>query len=600
MLKRAVWLFDPCTCRGLYANPPALALWGAQTETELLARDFSKLSPAVRARTDRLALATADGAVIAERWTFYPNGEPLTVQAAISSFEMPDGRAVLLFEAAPADVGEEERRAVEALRHTSSVITLLGEDDERLFENPAAFAAYGWAETAVRNRFANAASGEELIGHARAGLASAALCEMRTTDGTRWHLVDARPTTDPVTGATGVLLNEQDVTAQIAAERALAAADQRAALAESKQRFLANMSHELRTPLTSILGFADLMAAGDVDPGHVGRIRASGRKLLGLVNDMILLSELDEGRVASAVEPFDALAVAEAALARAGEAAQGKGLAVLLEVKDPINVVLGDAPRLAIVLDHFLDNAVKFTPSGSVRLTLAHRDSRLEMAVEDEGPGLDDAKVADLFDRFRQGDMGTTKIAGGGGLGLSVCRELARLMGGEVGGETRAEGGSRFWLSLPAPAQGTAAPEAPLEVRALKVLYADDHENNRLLIKTMLATQGHSCDLAEDGAQAVEAASAGDYDLILMDIQMPVMDGVEATRRIRALEGPAASTPILALTANTLDAERDAYAEAGMDDCLAKPVALVDLIARITAWSAYDWRAELNAEIQAA
>jgi len=595
-LSRAVWLFDPVSCRGLYANPPALELWGAQSRDELLARDFSQLSPAVRARTDRLAQATADGAVVTERWTFYPHGEPLTVKAAISTFRMRDGRAVLLFEAASEETNEGERRAVEALRHTSSLITLFDRDGRAVFSNPAAFRTYGPGELGFAERFAEPEAGARMLGRATAGEACADLRRVKTPEGERWHHLDARPVTDPATGAPGVLLNEQDVTAQIEAERAARTAEQRAGLAEARQRFLANMSHELRTPLNAILGFAAVLEArvGDEDMrGQARRIGAAGETLLGAVNDMILLAALDAGEVTLKAEPFEPATVARGAAARFASEAADKGLSLTVEA-EPGAAVVGDSERLGLILDHFVGNAVKFTETGGIviRVDAAARDGQadLTISVTDTGPGIDESRVAALFDRFVQSDDGATRRKSGGGLGLAVCKELADLMDGAVRAAAPPAGGARFELKLSLPLAGATgadkAMDAPGDHGPLRVLYADDHASNRVVVAAMLASQGHQCDTAEDGAQAVKAFLDGTYDLVLMDIQMPVMDGVEAARTIRALGGAGATTPIVALTANTLDAQVRRYLEAGMQDCIAKPVMMPELLAKTALWGA--------------
>jgi len=445
-LRRPIWLFDPQALRGVYANPAALDLWGAESPEELLARDFSKLSKAVKARTDRLAQATAGGGEIAERWTFYPKGQPVTVQATISTCRLDDGRALLLFEAAPTEVEAGERRAVEALRHTSTLITLFDQDGQAIFANPAAFAAYGSAEHPFAARFADPARAAPMLAQALAGETVAEVCETMTAQGARWHHLDARRVLDPVTGAAGVLLNERDVTAKVEAEGARAAAERKAALAETRQRFLAGMSHELRTPLNAVIGFSELMMAGELSAEHAGqaqRVHESGKHLLAVVNEMIRLSELE------------------------GWTGEGE------------------------------------TPPGA------------------PGP--------------------------------------------------RSPGG--------------AAADAAADARPARVLYVDDNESNRALVTAILATQRMDCQTADDGAQGLEAARTGDWDLILMDIQMPVMDGVEATRAIRALPGQAGAVPIVALTANTLVAQVATYVAAGMDDVIAKPVDMAELIAKVAAWS---------------
>ncbi|MFJ6023641.1 response regulator [Brevundimonas sp. NPDC092305] len=437
-LRRPIWMFDPWSREGVYANPAALTLWGAESREELLARDFSNLSAAVVARTERLMRATADGSELSERWTFYPNGAPVTVQATISSFALEDGRIVLLFEAAPADVEAEERRAVEALRHTSTPITLFDADGRRLFANPAAHAAYGDVEGGFVDHFADRDDGETLLAAALSGGSSGGMREMMTDEGLRWHHVDARTVLDPVTGATGVLLNEQDVTQRVVAETARATAEQTAAMFDARQRFLTEMSHELRTPLNAVLGFSELLTQADLEPAQQDqsrRIHEAGQRLSLLVESMI----------------------AEEAV--------------------PV------------------------------------------------------ASVETMSETVRADDAATDEIS------------------------------------------------------ALQVLYVDDNDSNRALVTTILSVQGIICATADDGRQGLEMARSQVWDLILMDIQMPVMDGVEATRAIRALPGAAGRTPIVAVTANTLPEQLVEYAEAGMDDVLGKPVNILGLLEKVDFWS---------------
>lgn len=456
-LRRPVWLFDPVSCRGVYANRTALSLWDARDLDELLSRDFSKLSPAVRSRTERLQAATADGQEVEERWTFYPNGQPMTVKAVISTVALSDGREVLLFEAATVEVEAEERRAVEALRHSSGPVGLFDGTGKSLFANPAAFTTYG-LDADFGARFVVAEDGVRVLGRALEGRVTGAVFQMLTRAGVRWHHVDCRPVHDPVTGAVSVLLNERDVTDRVEAEAARAAAEQKAAMAEARQRFLTDMSHELRTPLNAVLGFSALMADAGLGPAQheqASRIHAAGERLAAVVEQMIGVSS---------------------------------------EEATP--------PRLS--------EAVPFEPAPQT------------------APG------------------------------------------------------------QPADDQG----------RAMRVLYVDDNDNNRLLVSTLLGLQGVVCETANDGEQGV-AAAGGDWDVILMDIQMPVMGGVEAARRIRAMAHPVGSTPIIALTANTLDEQRAEYAQAGMNDCIAKPVHPPELFAKLFHWASTPWR-DAGADLEAA
>ena len=605
-LQRPIWIFDPNGLRGLYANPKALELWGAETLDELLSRDFSQLSPAVRSRVSQLALATADGTALSERWSFYPRGKPLTVQALISSLPLSDGAAVLLFEAAPIVVEQDELRAVEALRHTSSLISLFDADGAALFANPAAWTAYGQEGARFGPRFRTPGRGDASLADVLDGTVLSVLEEVTTLQGARHHYLDARRVTDPVSGAPGVLLSERDVTAQIEAERALRSAEERAGAAEAKQRFLANISHELRTPLNSVLGFAALLQNGALDQvqtGYAARIGEAGEGLLRMVNDLIDLSEIDTGDLKLEAAPFRLSELLDKAARGASAAAAAKGLALTLDGSDaPPTPLLGDARRLALILSHYLENAIKFTEAGQIGLSAAAHawnphEVAIESSVQDTGPGLSRARQIGLFQRFSPGEDGMRKRAGGAGLGLALSRGLASLMGGEVGVESEPGRGARFWLrvTLPLAAQDDrpCEPEPPLrwapepvETRPLRILYADDHENNRTLVRLLLESQGHACDTVDDGEQAVQAACTGCYDLVLMDIQMPVQDGLSATRAIRGGSAICAQVPILAVTANTLSEQLDDYAAAGMNDCIAKPVRAADLLTRVAYWTA--------------
>lgn len=441
-LRRPIWLFDPAALRGLYANDAALALWGAESLDELLARDFSVLSPAVQSRTQRLASATADGQAVSERWTFYPNGQPVTVQAMISTYRLSDDTPVLLFEAAPVDAEDDERRALEALRHTSTVISLFDQEGRPIFSNPAAFAAYGRSDLPLEARFAEPERAGPLLRRALAGETATDLCQVMTRQGLRWHHLDARPGLDPVNGAPTILLNERDVTDTVEAQAARAEAERKAAEAETRQVFLTEMSHELRTPLNAVLGFSELLSRADLaeeQAGQAASILDGGRQLLAVVNEMIRVAD------GAAAEP---------------------------------------AP------------------------------------VQTDGPVI----------------------------------------------------------------------PSVMDARATRVLYVDDNEANRRLVMTVLRSQGMDCETAVDGAEGVESVRAGDWDIVLMDIQMPVMDGVAASRAIRNLQDYRAGVPIIAVTANTLGAQLEAYADAGMNDCIEKPVNIAVLIDSTTRWAGCGWR----------
>ena len=361
-----------------------------------------------------------------------------------------------------------------------------------------------------------------------------------------------------------------------------------------KSHFLANMSHEIRTPLNGVLAMAQIMTMGALDETQRQRlavIRQSGEALLTVLNDILDLSKIEAGRMELEDVEFDTAALARKLEAVHGPIAAKKGLNLVVEIKDAAQGVRrGDPVRIQQVLNNLLSNAVKFTPSGQVRL-LFDGDAGdgacgLAIAISDTGIGVPADKLPLLFQKFSQVDSSTTRQFGGTGLGLAICRELTQLMGGRVWAQSEQGRGSTFFVSLPTPRTSAAlaaeagAAEAPAgDITNLKVLAAEDNPTNQLVLKTVLATFGLEVDLAADGRRAVEAWSHGAYDLILMDIQMPVMDGVSATRAIRAAEARdgRARTPIIALSANAMTHQVKEYLAAGMDLHVAKPIQLAKL-----------------------
>jgi CheY-like chemotaxis protein len=234
-----------------------------------------------------------------------------------------------------------------------------------------------------------------------------------------------------------------------------------------------------------------------------------------------------------------------------------------------------------------MGNAVKFTPSGSVEARLTRCESpdgpRLRFEVQDTGVGVAEDAQATLFERFEQADGSTTRQFGGSGLGLAITKRLAEMMGGAVGFTSKPGEGSTFWMEIGAEAIATPGPadEEPSEIGEFRVLLVEDNPTNRLVISRLLQALGVVVDCAEDGVAGVEAAAKGGYDLVLMDIQMPGIDGLEATRRIRAMDGPVAATPVVAITANVLAEQKSTYEAAGMDGVVAKPVSAAALLSEI-------------------
>ena len=384
---------------------------------------------------------------------------------------------------------------------------------------------------------------------------------------------------------------------------------------QAKSAFLANMSHEIRTPMSAILGLAHLLRTGATaqQAERLDKIGDAGRHLMSIINDVLDLSRIEAGKLQLEVRDFALDAVLDHVRSMIQAAALTKGLVVNI---DPNAVPLwlrGDPTRLRQALLNYAGNAVKFTHGGTIwlRAKLLHEvDGELlvRFEVADTGIGIAPQDLARVFQAFEQGDTSTTRKYGGTGLGLAITRRLAQLMHGEVGVESTPDVGSTFWFTArlqrghgsmdTAPLRPVAHAEAHLRLHhaGARLLLAEDNEVNREVALHLLTRVGLSVDTAADGRQALEMELAQPYDLILMDMQMPHMDGHEATRAIRALPGRE-RTPILALTANAFDDDRRASQDAGMNDHIIKPIDTEPLYATLLNW--LNWRSSPAATPQA-
>jgi PAS domain S-box-containing protein len=365
---------------------------------------------------------------------------------------------------------------------------------------------------------------------------------------------------------------------------------------EVKARFLANMSHEFRTPLNGVLGVLHLLNSEPLSESAralLDEAVKSGRTLTALLNDLIDLSDLDAGKLSLSREPVDVGAVIESVLGEFKSEVASKGLYAKLVMPSPGPVVVVDELRLRQILAGFVSNSAKFTDHGGLTIRLKNsgdgEDHRIRIEVEDSGIGIPPEILQNLFTNFRQGDDKSTRQFGGAGVGLSLSRRLARLMGGDAGALSEAGQGSTFWVEVPAPLAAE-----PLDKRVdtpfdgLGVLVVDDNATNRLVATKILEQLGAVVDTAKDGAVAVAAVAKGDFDLVLMDIQMPVMDGIDATLNIRALPAPLGDIPIVAMTANVSADQVKSYHAAGMNGVIAKPVSPAAIITEIARLSAGD------------
>jgi signal transduction histidine kinase/ActR/RegA family two-component response regulator len=405
-------------------------------------------------------------------------------------------------------------------------------------------------------------------------------------------------------------LDEQLLESRVAREAAEASA-------RAKAQFLANMSHEIRTPLTAVIGFADLMAAdsglAETAKTYTGRIQVASKALLALVNDILDVSRIEAGQVELNTRPCDVNGLIGETLELVRLAADRKGLSLIVRLEGIPKHVMADTARLRQVLLNLLSNAIKFTVEGSVMVDARYRpdgDGRLSVRISDTGPGISEEDRLRLFHRFSQLDASNTRQFGGAGLGLAISKGLVELMGGEIGLESTEGVGSTFWFDLPAPIATEAAAPRPSALtkpansekrKALRILVVDDLAVNRELVSAMLSPFDLDLTLAASGAEAVAAANRDAFDLILMDVQMPGMDGLAATRAIRSASSPNATAPILALSANVMEQQIEACHAAGMNDHIAKPIDPAELIGKIDLWAAgFDWSSPGAAESDAA
>jgi PAS domain S-box-containing protein len=383
-----------------------------------------------------------------------------------------------------------------------------------------------------------------------------------------------------------------DITELKNAQESLRLAKEEAeAASQAKSVFLTTMSHEIRTPLNGVLGMAQAMAADDLSLEQRRRldvVRQSGETLLNILNDLLDMAKIEASKIEVETVEFDLTKLVGSAQATFMTLIAEKGLAFNVDIEPSAKgLYRGDPTRLRQILYNLISNAGKFTERGEVRITVRRDPVHLAITVADTGIGIDAEQQKRLFEQFTQADASTTRRFGGSGLGLSISRQLAVMMGGSLEVESKAGHGARFTLRLPLPYLGDLEPPLlpapPVRVRQhhrrIRILAAEDNAVNQVVLKSLLGQIGMDSMMVADGAAAVAAWSDRTWDIILMDICMPVMDGLNAARTIRSMEAAAQrlKTPILALTANAMAHQVAEYRAAGMDGHISKPIGLAEL-----------------------
>ena len=551
----------------------------------------------------------------------------------------------------------DERRRAEAARmasetrfrllaeNTGELIILAHEDGRRSYVSPAAERLFGYTADELDQEMS---AGRWLHPDDVARLGGLSLgrdsdmsvwCRVRHRNGT-WISIEAivRRVATPGDGEPTIIATLRDVTEQRTQAAALLRAKEAAEEASrAKSDFLATMSHEIRTPLSGILGYTDLLleSAGldEVQARYLDRIRNAGSALRTVVDDILDFSKLEAGQITLRPEVFTPRALVDNAFSIVRSTAQSKGLDLVVVLGSTLPAALiGDHDRLRQVLLNLLNNAIKFTATGSITLTVNAKPvvqgaAKVRFAVADTGIGIARDKLAKLFQRFSQIDTSNSREYGGTGLGLAICRSLIETMGGTIGVESIVGQGSDFWFEVELPVGTRKPPEVPAESAGtsaritserdeptrdvalfddivaaiepciaeppgakipvgLDILLVEDTILNQELICALLRARGHRVDLVSNGAEAIMAVEDKAYELVLMDLQMPHMDGITATRLIRNLATPRRFVPIVALTAAVLEEQTGAALAAGMDGYLAKPVSLPALDATLASYVA--------------
>jgi PAS domain S-box-containing protein len=526
------------------------------------------------------------------------SGATLSMLVSGARFAM-DRREYLVINARDVTEAERERQQREAILQNASIGIAVTRDQRFVITNPRFEQMYGWPPGALIGQSGRVVwdSDEDyqrvgtVLGPLLARGESAEIeVQARRFDGSTFLgrvTGKAIDPAHPIKG--GTIWIVEDITERRQVEQALAGArDAAEAANRAKSAFLANTSHELRTPLNQLIGLARMAASPDTVEDrrrqYLAQMGDAAQALSDIIANVLDLSKIEAGKLELETVPFDLGELLRGMQRAYATLADPRPISLRLELGEGTEgMVLGDLLRTRQILNNYLGNALKFTSTGEVRLRALRLDAEhVRFEVHDTGPGIDEPTQARLFRPFTQADESTTRRFGGSGLGLSICRELATLMGGEVGVQSRPGEGSCFWAELPLPA--TTAPAPGLSAATLvqgslegaSVLMVEDNPVNTLIAAAMLEQWGVRVEQAADGQQAVQAVqrraqNGSMFDAVLMDVQMPVMSGHEATRVLRRSYSPQ-QLPIIALTAAALVSERDEALAAGMNDFLTKPI----------------------------
>ena len=602
LLRQPIWVFDIERKSMWWANNAALDLWNADSLESLLSRNFADMSEATEVRLGEYMTKFKDGGNVVEQWTYYPRGRgPTTVEAHMSGIMVDDGRILMLNEGkllSEEEVSQTSLRAVEILRHLPVLVSQFDMECNILHQNPEDSETFGTPlpdskrackKAAKRaehcnflRRFVNQDLAQRVLDEATKGNDSSVDAQLLTKYGPRWSSVEVRQARDPVTGNPSILFSTRDITDLVQAKKEADEANAR------KSEFIAVMAHEIRTPLHQVTGFIDLLSQTDLTKeqrGHVSLLQNSSSSLMTVINDLLDYTKLEAGKMELESIPFEPKAVVEGSVASISARAEKKGVNLTASITTGVPVkVIGDPNRLRQIMLNLLNNAVKFTCKGSIKVSVSCKrnldgDVAIRFEVEDTGIGIGNLRQAQIFRTYSQADPSIARNYGGTGLGLNICEKLVKVMRGEIGVESEVNRGSKFWFEIPfADAKGFQTDEIDFEDEDdpvdLNVLVAEDNKVNQKVVMAMLRRLGHRVTVVDNGEEAVEKLQSSKFDLVLMDIQMPVLDGIEATKEIRSRGW---DCPVVGLTASFQRSELPFYHQVGMNDCISKPILIKGL-----------------------
>lgn len=602
LLERPIWVFDIDNKAMYWANNAALKLvWNADSLEDLLARNFcDDMSAATERRLNDYKHRFDAGEKIKDQWTYYPSGSgPTTVYNTQSGIFIEPGRMVMLNEADISthkdDIDKASLRGVEMLRHCPVAVSQFDINGNLMEQNPEASAFLGGSDDTgdsppsgskktFISRFVDLELGEHVLQKVQGGNDFCVEAQQNTTRGPVWAAIKVRQVKDPVTKDPVILYSARDITEVIQAKK--------------ESEFLAVLSHEIRTPLHQVTGFIELLGHTPLNTEQcefVRSLNSSAKSLMSIINDILDSTKLEAGKMEFEQIPFDPKSVIEGALAVVEPLAKERGLQLAGHCESIPVKLMGDPNRLRQVLHNLLQNAVKFTREGSVILTATAKAAGprqlLRVVVADTGIGICPEQAKCIFKKYQQAHSSVAREYGGTGLGLTICKTLVERMGGFIKVESEAGVGSKFIfeITFDAITADSQPTEAGKQLTAsdndtkqkMHVLVVEDNRVNQKLVGSMLKRLGHTHAITENGQEAVDAVESTPFDLVLMDVEMPIKDGIEATKELRSKGYTNATLPVIGLTASYRRADRQKYKDIGMNDCLGKPLRLKDLKATI-------------------